>query len=207
MLLSYILVAVAFIVIAMLWTEGTWSNALTFFNILFSGIISWTLFEPIATYMEGQMGGFTYLMDFMCFWGVFALAFNVMRAATDQISIHKVRFRKPVEQTGRVVFAVLSAWLMICLICASLHLAPLGKAPFRGSFADEPLSKCFFGFPADRYWLAFLHSRSNSVLATSPPRTFDPNGEFTIKYRTRRARLEAYNTEKDGAILVDRNAR
>ena len=202
-MLSYVLLVVCFIVIAMLWNEGLWSNAITMCNIIFAGVVSWNLFEPAAGWLEGQLKSFTYACDFLAFWLVFALAFNVFRAMTDQISKHRVRFKKPVEQAGRVVFAVLSAWVLVCIMCASFHVAPLSQSPFGGSFAKEPKAGCFFGLAPDRMWLAFMHSRSKGAMKTlGQPKVFDPNGDFTLKYASRRKELQAHNLKTDGSIRI-----
>ncbi len=199
-MLGIVLVVISFIVIAMLWNEGMWSNAIALFNVFFAGVVSTNYFEPFAKWIEGTLPSFAYVADYLAFWVIFAFAFNVGRAVTDAISKHKVRFRKPVEHTGRILFAVLTAWMMVCIFCASLHLAPLAQSPLRGSFAKDPLAGCFFGLAPDRYWLAFMHSRSKGSMGSGSQ--FDPQGEFVLKYGTRRYNLQAYNKETDGKILV-----
>lgn len=199
-MLAYILLVVMFIVVAMMWTEGMWSNGITLINVVFAGIVSWNLFEPAAGFLEPKMPSFTYVVDFLCFWVLFILTYNIFKAMTDQISTHAVRFKKPVEQTGRVLFAMMTAWVMTCIICASLHLAPLGRSPMKGSFAQEPKSNCFFGLAPDRMWLAFMHTRSKKGLSTMKKNTFDPDGSFVLKYGTRRKNLEAHNKKTDGKI-------
>lgn len=200
---AYFMVFVCFIVVAMLWNEGMWSNAITMINIVFAGILAWNLFEPAAAWMEGQIKSYTYAVDFLTFWLLFALFFNILRAMTDQISKIKVRFKKPVEQTGRVLFAVLSAWVLVCIICASLHVAPLSLSPFKGSFAAEPKAGCFFGLAPDRMWLAFMHTRSKKAMKTlGQPKVFDAGGDFTLKYASRRRELQAHNLKTDGSIRI-----
>ena len=203
-MLAYALIVVCFIVIAMLWNEGMWSNAITMINIVFTGIIAWNLFEPAATWLESQLKSYTYVCDFLAFWLIFALVFNIFRASTDQISKVKVRFKKPIEQTGNILFAILSAWVMVCIICASFHVAPLSASPFKGSFASEPKAGCFFGLAPDRMWLAFMHTRSKKAMKSvlGQPKVFDPGGEFTLKYATRRKELQAHNLKTDGSIRV-----
>lgn len=203
-MLAYVLLVVCFIVIAMLWNEGMWSNAITMVNIVFAGILTWNLFEIVAGWLDKQIPSYTYACDFLAFWLLFALMFNVLRASTDQISKIKVRFKKPIEQGGRVVFAVLSAWVLVCIMCASFHVAPLSLSPFKGSFAAEPKAKCFFGLAPDRMWLAFMHTRSKKAMKSvvGQPKVFDAGGDFTLKYASRRKELQAHNLKTDGAIRV-----
>ncbi|MEM7311608.1 MAG: CvpA family protein [Planctomycetota bacterium] len=202
MVLPIILIVICFIVIAMMWTEGMWTNALSLCNVTLAGIVASSWFEPLAELIEDSLPNFTYVVDYLSFWLIFALSFNVFRAITDQISKFKVRFRKPIEPIGTVVFAVLTSWVMVCIFTASLHIAPLGLSPFKGGFGKEPTSPCFFGLSPDKYWWAFVHSRSKGALANITPVPFDDSGEFVYKYGARRHTLQKHNKESDGKILV-----
>ena len=101
----------------------------------------------------------------------------------------RVRFKKPVEQFGRVIAGALTGWVVVCFFLFSLHTAPLGRTSFGGAFQKDPTSSNFFLSP-DRLWLGFMQSRSEGPLATSPPNPFDPNSEFILKYGERRHRFE-----------------
>ncbi len=204
-MLGIILIVISFIVVAMLWNEGAWSNAVTMFNVFFAGVIATNYFEPLASWLDGMMPSFTYMVDYLAFWMLFAIAFNIFRLTTDTISKQKVRFRKPVEHTGRILFALLTAWMMICIFTASLHMAPLGQSPIRGSFGKGPLASCFFGLSPDKYWLAFFHSRSAEKRgAMSSGSQFDPKGEFVLKYGSRRYNFQEHNRKGNGAMRVKR---
>ena len=89
--------------------------------------------------------------------------------ATDSLSRYRVRFRMPVEHTGRVVFAAWTGWVILCFVVFSLHTAPLARSPFRGGFAQEPLSNNFVGLAPDRIWLGFMQSRSEGALSRRNP--------------------------------------
>ena len=204
-MLAYILLVIMFIVVAMMWNEGLWTGALNLINVVFSGIVASVCFEPLADYLEKNMASFTYVLDYLSFWFLFIMAFNIFRAVTDGISKHKVRFRKPVEIGGGILMPVLTAWVMVCIFCAALHLAPLARSPLKGSFADKPMSACFFGFSPDHYWWAFIHSRSKRALSRG--QVFDPEGKLILKYGQRRYNLQQYNQAEDGAVLVDKSAR
>ncbi len=204
---AFIIAVVGFIIVAMMWTEGMWTNAITLINVVFAGIVSWSLFEPLANYLEKNiMASATYVVDFLAFWLLFALIFNVFRAVTDGISKTKVRFKKPIELAGGIVFAMLTGWVFICIACASIHLAPLARSPFRGSFYSTPKSGCFFGMTPDRYWLAFMHSRTKpkGTFAKKNAAGFDPQGTLILKYGTRRERLAEYNKKNNGTVRVQK---
>ena len=103
----------------------------------------------------------------------------------------------------------------------TLHTAPLAENFLFGGF--QPENKMLFGLAPDRQWLAFTQSVSLGVFSSGASaddvkknlygarekdepwekelRVFDRNGDFMVKYATRRAILESYNRRK-GAIRV-----
>jgi hypothetical protein len=208
MLLGLFLLGIFVGCVAMLWNEGMWSNAITLVNVTFAALIATNYFEPLAARLDKASPEYTYLWDFLMLWGVFALVYGVMRAVTDTISRYRVRFKMPVEHTGRVLFAVWAAWIMVGFTTMSLHLAPLSANPFGGSFAKRPTSGNFLGMAPDRQWLAFVQKSSRGVLSRSHRqgefpgyhphpddlekgrRVFDPQGDLVVKYRNRRANFD-----------------
>jgi len=208
------LFVIFFIIVAMMWPEGLWSNVITFINTLFAGLIAWNYFEPLATKLEGSVPSFTYIVDYFAFWLLFAVAFNVLRVFTDQISRRKARFRKPVDLGGSGTFAVLTALLIMALTCASMHFAPLGSQPFNGGFGSSPNSGSFLGITIENFWFSQMNRLSKRV--PNPQKAgetkgagpiagsnhFDPEREFATKYYKRRLELEAYN-DATGSVRVD----
>jgi len=201
-MLTLLLVAVFFVCVAMLWNEGMWSNALALVNVVLAGLVATNYFEPAAEAMDRQMPSYTYLWGFLMLWGLFAATYLVLRTVTDLISRQRVRFKMPVEHTGRVLFAVWVGWIMVGFTTMSLHVAPLGPESFGGEFQRKPEGKKsnnFLGMAPDRQWLAFVQKCSRGALcrsddrASSPHaedqgmRVFDPKSDFIMKYHTRRA--------------------
>lgn len=187
MMLTIFITAIMAVVIAMLWTEGLWGNALSMFNAFFAAVIASNLYEPLANFMESQAESLTYFWDFLAMWLIFAVAFAILRTMTDQISQTRVRFRLPVELGGRFAFGALTAWFVAVFVLFSLHTAPTVRSSFGGSFQPEPKASNFFVGP-DKMWLGFLQSRSEEggAMARSTPNPFDPNSEFILKYGQRR---------------------
>ncbi len=167
----WLLVLVMFICVALMWPEGMWSNAITFVNTVFAAMISLNFFEPVAGFMEKYLASYRYSLDFVAQWLLFVITLAVFRALTDQVSRHAVRFKLPVEQGGRVVFSLLTAWVLACFVTTAMHTAPLSRSPFRGSFQQEPLSNNFFGLAPDRFLLGFVQHRSQG---RCPDPTPDP---------------------------------
>lgn len=198
MFVTIVLSVILFICVAFLWNEGMWSNALNFVNALLASLLATNFYEPVAELIEEQLPTYTYLIDYLSLWLLFVVSFLVLRAVTDSLSKVRVRFKMPVETTGRIVFSVLTGWVIIAFTTTTLHTAPLARNSFRGDFQPTPSAKHFFGLAPDRAWLAFVQKVSRGSLAHSDPsatavypedqgkRVFDPRAEFIVKYGTRR---------------------
>lgn len=188
-MLTVVVLVIIALIVSMTLTEGLWGNLLSMVNAIFAAIIATNLFEPAADFLDGQAPSMTYFADFLMLWLIFAFTFGVLRAITDQISMTRVRFKMPVEATGRILFGLLTAWVVVSFFLFSLHTAPLPRVHFGGSFGQSPDSSNFFLDP-DRLWLGFIQSRSKGAFATSEPNVFDPESEFILKYGERRQRFD-----------------
>ncbi len=197
MMLNIFIFAIIITCIAMMLSEGLWSNTLSLINTVIAAIIATNYFEPLAKFLDEQAPSYTYFWDFLSLWGLFALSVTVLRTATDQFSQTRVRFKKPVEQFGRIGVAAVTGWVVVCFFLLSLHTAPLVRNHFGGAFQKTPTSSNFFLSP-DRLWLGFMQSRSQGALATSPPNVFDPQSEFILKYGARREQFSKMPTLRVG---------
>jgi hypothetical protein len=207
-MLTAIFCVIFFVCVAMMWNEGMWSNSITFVNVVFAAMLATNYYEPVADWIEGEAPSYTYMWDFLSVWLLFVFGYTILRLVTDRTSLVRVRFKMPVEHTGRILFAALTSWVFICFACMTLHMAPLARTAFRGSFQSQPDSKNLnlglISLAPDRVWLGFMQSRSQGALSTpddtatsSYPqdegkRVFDPRGEFIFKYGTRRDNLHRH---------------
>ena len=179
-----ILLLIFGIVAAALWTQGLWSCAVTVVNMLVAMLIATNFYEPVCALLEGAGAkSFTYLLDFLILWVLFAVAFGILRAITDSLSQTKVKFVMPVEMAGRSLLAVWCAWLFVCFAAFSLHMAPLNSVSPLGAWST-PQAPTFLVTSPDRLWLGFMHSRSQGALAGG--QVFDPEAQFPLKYHDRR---------------------
>ena len=153
------LIAILLICVIMSLASGLWGNLLMIFNVILAGLIATSYFEPLARWLENQMPSYTYLLDFIAIWAVFAVAAAVLRVATDTLSRVKVRFKKPVELAGGLFCGGVMGWIMICFTLFSLHAAPLALAFMHGGF--DPLANMFFGTAPDRQWMRFARTASD----------------------------------------------
>lgn len=174
------------------WFQGLWSAAITLVNMLLAMIIATSFYEPVVTAIEGvdAAKSFTYLLDFVVLWLLFAIAFGVLRAIADMLSKKQIKFDLPVEMAGRSILALWCGWLMVCFVAFSLHLAPLNSVSPLGAFAT-PTAKTMGPLAPDRMWIGFMYSRSRGALAGEP---FDADANFPLRYHHRRVNYSADGT-------------
>ncbi len=195
---------------AALWFHGFWSNVLTLVNLIFAGLLATNYFEPLAAIVSDQVPDKSFYLDFVVFWLLFCLSFGILRAISDGIGKEWFKFSMPFEMAGRSVFALWNGWLITCIVCMSLHLAPI-PANALGLF-DSPTGSMFMGLAPDRMWLAFVQSRSRGALSRSnhsglshpdddaTREVFDPRGEFAIRYHQRRLDADDGSGGGGGAV-------
>jgi hypothetical protein len=202
-MLNLLLIVIFAVCVAFIFNEGLWGACLMFCNVLMAAVLATDLFEPVAKLLESMMSGYTYFCDFLALWICFVVLLTIFRLATDLLSRHRMRFKRPVDVAGGVVFAVGVAWLMVQFTLFTFHAAPLGRN-FLG-FQERPETRMFFGLAPDRNWLAFMHSlTSNSSLSRTPApgdantHVFDPNGDFILRYGQRRKDFESQPSLRAG---------
>jgi uncharacterized membrane protein required for colicin V production len=221
MLLNLFFLLILAACIGLLYTEGMWSNAIRLVNVVTAALLATNFWEPVAAWLDNWQPSYTYFWDFLALWGLFAALMGVLRLATDLTSLVKVRFLRLADRIGSAVFAVLIGWVMICFTAMTLHTAPLAREPFGGSF--QPEARMFLGLAPDRQWLAFAQRASLGQFCREQSRedrqkklygvrendpkdqenlcVFDRNGEFLLKYATRRANLKAH-VDSTGSLRV-----
>jgi hypothetical protein len=183
--------------VAFTFNEGLWGAAILFCNVLMAAVLATNFFEPVANWLESMLSGYTYWCDFVAVWLCFALFVVILRLVSDYFaSRHRVRFKKPLDVGGGLFFAGWIGWLMVQFTFFTLHLAPLERNPM--GFQEKPETRNFFGLGPDRNWIAFVHNLSkNGSLNRTPPQSdpnayvFDPQGDFILKYGSRRKAFEA----------------
>ena len=187
------LIIIFLVCLLMSLASGLWGNLIMIFNVILAALIATNYFEPLAGWLDGQMPSYTYVLDFIAMWLIFALAIVVLRAITDTLSRVKVRFKKPVEMVGGLVCGGIIGWLMVCFTLFSLHTAPLGLTFLGGGF--NPGTNMFFGTAPDRKWGRFAEaSRTLESGPLLPRRNLHPARYILKWYNDRRVVFEQQPT-------------
>ena len=151
--------AAFFATLAMMVREGLWSNLITLTNILISGLVAFAFYSPLAIYFDELTDGeYTYLMDFICIWGLYTVTMVICRAVTGFASRTRMRFKNPIDPVGGPAMAVIGAWTMAAIVMATLHTAPMPPDAFSGKLihsASEVESASGITAP-DIAWLRFV---------------------------------------------------
>jgi hypothetical protein len=210
-LLTLLMLAIIFACMAVLYTEGMWSNAIRLINVVTAGLLATNFFEPLAGWLE-SLGGwwrsFTYVWDFLALWILFIAFSSILRALTDQVSKVNVKFLKIADRIGSSVFALWVGWVMVCFTMTTLHTAPLARNFLYDGF--QPEQRMFLGFAPDRQWLGFVQKESLGPFCRSATPeewqrekyVFDPRADFMPNYSARRKALEE-NVTKNDTIRVN----
>jgi hypothetical protein len=146
MITNIILLAVFGAVLVALWREGLWASIVMLFNLLLAATVATRLLPVVVPVVEPRLTSYTYFVDALVLWGLFAVLVAVARGVTDHVSKTRVRFHKPVERFGTPLAAALAAWVAMAFTAAALHTAPLPRNVVPGS-------GMFFGLAPDRGWL------------------------------------------------------
>ncbi len=196
-ILSLLLIVIFIAVVATLYPEGMWGNAIMLINVVTAGLVATNYFEPLATWMESWGDWFascTYLLDFLSLWAVFAITLIVLRMLTDRICRVKVRFLGLANQIGSVVFACLVAMVMVCFTTFTLHTAPLAEEFMWGGFKSNEGK--ILSWAPDKWWITFSRYASENAYSWPTVNSFDEHGDFIGSYEARRQEIEEHVKEK-----------
>ncbi len=205
-MLFLIAVGIFLIVVASTWWFGLWSNLITLINLIIAGLIASSFFENMAGSIDAKAPTFAYITDFASVWIIFFVTFGFLRMLTDLISSMRLKFDPVTEMIGRSILSIWIALVFISFSFFTLHMAPLPP----GFYGDTPTAK-MLGVGPDRFWLAFIQSRSRGALSDSSEstlfgeyspvggvhpndvelkaRVFDPHAQFVSRFALRRTGL------------------
>jgi uncharacterized membrane protein required for colicin V production len=153
---------VLFAAFAMMVREGLWSNAIALVNILTCGLVAFGLYSPLTIWIDEYLDGeYTYVLDFVVIWGLFAISMIILRAATGAASKTRMRFKNPIDPIGGPLVGFIAAWVMASFVMATLHTSPMAKDAFGGKLvasADVESASAFTS--PDASWLRFVEKMS-----------------------------------------------
>ena len=158
-----------------LMSEGLWGSALMFFNVLFSGIIAFNFYEPLAGLLAKNVGLLAGVADMACMMVIFCLSLVMFRLTTETLAPAMVRFPSPLYHLGRIFFGLAGALVTMTIILLAYETAPVHKKVFT---TMDYTKKAPFGLGLDRQWLGFFQYTTGLVFTSNNPSRTDPYGTF-----------------------------
>jgi len=171
------------------WQEGLLTNACSCFNVLFSGLIAFNLYEPVAdaldpmfhnSFMDGTE-------DFLSLLLLFCVSLGLLRMMAGSLAPTDPEYHPILYRAGSVPLGALTGYLaggfMVCAITT---------LPFQRGFLDyeenPTAEKAAIAkvLPGDRVWLAMMHRAGNANLNWDGDPTFDPKGNWQLRYSRHR---------------------
>lgn len=182
-------------VVASTWWFGIWNNLLTLINLLLAGLIASGFYENVAVKLDQSIPDWKSLTEFLAVWLTFVVSFIVLRSLTDMISSKKLKFERTTEIIGQSVLSFWIACVFLSFMLFTLHLSPLPPTVFQGDAASSSL-----GIGPDRFWLAFVQSRSRGALSTSKEENFLAD-KFSGPSHPDDAELDARVFDAEGSFI------
>jgi len=193
-------------------SEGAWGAALLFFNVLFSGMLAFNFYEPLAQLIDSSGIGWGF-SDTLSLMLIFCVSLLLFRMITETIAPAQVRFPAPVYHVTRLIFSVGTVLITFSIILLSFHAAPIHKQIFGYITYDR---RPPFGMGLDHHWLGFFQHTTGDIFARYgvgardpyrsygkvggnqlvPVKIFDPRGRWLLD----RQEARPYG---EGSILRD----
>jgi hypothetical protein len=181
-------------------SEGLWGAALMFFNVLFSGIIAFNFYEPLAGLIAANANFLSGFADTISMLGLFIVSLVMLRLTTETIAPSMVRFPMPVYHVGRIAFSLATSLVLMAMVILAFEAAPVHKKIFGViDYKHEPP----FGMGLDREWLGFFQYTTGAVFADynsggrdwmgeyGTAKAFDPQARWLLEHQDARP----YGTE------------
>ncbi len=182
-------------------TEGMWSNAIRFINVVFAALLATNFWEPTAKLLESASKDGSYWWDFVSLWVLFSLFVTILQTVTNRISRVKVRFLAIANKVGGIVLACMVAVVLVCFANFTMHTAPLAEKACQGGFPSQS------SMSPDRQWVRFVTLVSGGSLAHFGSTNQFNGPRFNNAYAARRKALEQQVSASKGFGGADAGTR
>ncbi len=195
-LLTILICVMLMAYVAMLYTEGMWSNAIRLINVVTAALLATNFFEPVAQWLDDWDHAAELRVGLPNPVGAVRGADDDLPTGDRPDLSGEGSFSRRGRPGRQRFFAIWVGWVMICFMMMTLHTAPLARNFLFGGF--QPEQRMFLGLAPDRQWLGFMRKMSlgpfcrwASEEELRQKYMFDPNAEFLPKYTARRTKLQA----------------
>ena len=168
-----------------LMSEGFWGATLMLFNVLFSGLIAFNFYEPLADLLIKNVPDLASFADVICLMTLLLVSLILLRIMTAVLGKRQIRFPSIVSNLGRILVGLVAAALTVGILLCSFATAPVHKKLFGTISADD---KPPLGLSLNHRWLFVVRNASehafaryasgNDPKASGEARVFDPDGTW-----------------------------
>lgn len=185
---TIILSIIFFATLAMMVMEGLWSNLITLGQVLLCGLLAFGIYQPITIWADERFeGSYTYYLDIVVLWGVYAVAMVVVKALCGLLSRTKLRFVHPMDSIGGPLFAAVTAFFMAGFVGATLHTSPLAKETLSAGMVHDDVDGASSLTNPDIAWLRLVETASGAGLLGG--QQFSP-ADYVAIYSDHREKFE-----------------
>jgi uncharacterized membrane protein required for colicin V production len=179
--IDLIITALILLMTYALMSEGVWGAAVMFFNVLFSGLITFNFYEPLAELIDSTGIGWGFSDTFSMLF-IFCISVVLLRMTTESLAPAMLRFPMPIDHVGRFLFGLGTSLLTVAILLLSCHTAPVHKKIFGTIDYNR---KPPFGLGLDHKWLGFFQYTTGGIFARYGSGAFDPFSEYGRSGRER----------------------
>ena len=159
------------------WWFGFWNNMLTMINCLLAALIATSAYPAISEFvvnLDKDENSYAYVGDFVGLWAIFVISFMLLRGFTDSLSKYRLKFDIITEMTGRTVFSIGTAIVLLCFTNFTLQLAPLDQELFSESGKPASITDAADSSLPDQMWVGYAQYASTGPLSSGSeiPDTF-----------------------------------
>lgn len=205
----FVLSGVLLVVAGFNWWVGTWNCFLNLVNFYLAAMVASSFFEPLADWFESLNPSYTYVVDFVAVWALFAATFIGLRIVTDILTRYQLRMNQWLDYGLRTLLSGLLAYSFVSFMFFTWHVAPLPPHELRSDPQNSHI-----GIGPENMWLALIEYASRGSLSESKKtlfladyeyvgpgddaelnaRIFYPTTNFVTKYARRRQDLSQFQT-------------
>ncbi len=156
----------AFLMIATsVWLSGFWSGVITLINLILSGLIATSFYNPLALGFARRSPNVESgaIAEFLAIWLLFVLSFLLLRIFAELLTRHHLVLETWTDLIGRTLVAPAVSLVFCSFVLFTFHLAPM---PIEGWWHDYfDRGSGGFGLSLDRGWGGYCRYASQGPLS------------------------------------------
>ncbi|MBI1831182.1 MAG: CvpA family protein [Planctomycetes bacterium] len=176
--------------------NGLFTSVAMLISIVFSGLVAFNFWEPIADWLDPLLQGSTLAgcEDMVCLSVLFSIVLAALRVITNSFAPDMLEEHGWLQHFGAFAVGAVTGYLASGFLICAMQTLPLDERflDFQPRIAGEPIYRALV--PGDRVWLAMMrHAGAGPLSGKEDPdaaglpaverfRTFDAHATFELRY-------------------------